>query len=326
MRQIIICLLYLMVAGKMAYGQFAPPAGHEGTTAIHKDSAVFVAWATGCEVVRGPVNILYPDGEKASFGEPADATGPAQGNSVNIVSLGDGGMATLTFEAPIADGEGFDFAVFENSFSDTFLELAFVEVSSDGEFFVRFPSVSLTSPETQTGTFGETDCTNIHNLAGKYRQGYGTPFDLAELAGIPGLDIHHITHVRVIDVVGIVDPEYASTDSQGNIINDPWPTPFNSGGFDLDGVGVINASGTGVNDVRQLFSVFPNPFSERFQLISGGAGHFYARLINSSGRPIIEKSFAEETIFDLTGQPVGLYMLMIEWEDKRQKIKVLKVP
>jgi hypothetical protein len=326
MRHIIICFLYLMVAGKMAYGQFAPPAGHEGTTAIHMDSALFVAWATGCEVVRGPVNVLFPDGEKASFGEPADATGPAQGNSVNILSLGDGGMATLTFDVAIADGEGFDFAVFENSFSDTFLELAFVEVSSDGEFFVRFPSVSLTDPDTQTGTFGETDCTKIHNLAGKYRQGYGTPFELAELAGIPGLDIQHITHVRVIDVVGIVDTDHASTDSQGNIINDPWPTPFSSGGFDLDGVGVINTSGTGINENKQLFSVFPNPFNDRFQVISCSARPFIARVINSSGRLIIEKSFAEETIFDLTGQPVGLYMLMIECEDKRQMIKVLKVP
>ncbi len=324
MRHTIFCFVVLMVAGRLAPAQFAPPAGHEGTTAIHKDSAVFVAWATGCEVVRGPVNILFPDGEKASFGDPPDATGPAQGNSANAVSLGDGGMATLTFDVAIADGEGYDFAVFENSFSDTFLELAFVEVSSDGDFFVRFPSVSLTDPETQVGTFGETDCTKIHNLAGKYRQGYGVPFDLAELEGIPGLDIQHITHVRVIDVIGIVDPEYASVDSQGNIINDPWPTPFSSGGFDLDGVGVINTSAAGINSSKPSFSVYPNPFSDRFQLAGNSKGQFTARVINSSGLVIMEITSDGETVFDLKDHPTGLYMLVIEIDGDRQMIKVLK--
>jgi hypothetical protein len=33
---------------------------------------------------------------------------------------------------------------------------------------------------------------------------------------------------------------YASYDSQGHQINDPWPTNFPTGGFDLDAVGVIN--------------------------------------------------------------------------------------
>ena len=36
--------------------------------------------------------------------------------------VGDGGSAILTFDTPIANGPGFDFAVFENGFSDTFLE------------------------------------------------------------------------------------------------------------------------------------------------------------------------------------------------------------
>ena len=48
----------------------------------------------------------------------------APGNGV--VSLGDGGYALLTFEKPIKNGID-DFAIFENSFSDTFLELGLVD-------------------------------------------------------------------------------------------------------------------------------------------------------------------------------------------------------
>jgi hypothetical protein len=41
-------------------------------------------------------------------------------------------------------------------------------------------------------------------------------------------------------VVGSLDDRYATYDVLGNKINDPFPTPFASGGFDLDAVGVIN--------------------------------------------------------------------------------------
>jgi hypothetical protein len=43
-----------------------------------------------------------------------------------------------------------------------------------------------------------------------------------------------------VDVVGSITPAYATYDSQGNMVNDPWPTPYSSSGFDLDAVGVIN--------------------------------------------------------------------------------------
>ena len=36
--------------------------------------------------------------------------------------------------------------------------------------------------------------------------------------------------------------DYDFKDSKENMINDPWPTPFASSGFDLDAVGVINQS------------------------------------------------------------------------------------
>ena len=77
-------------------------------------------------------------------------------------------------------------------------------------------------------------------MAGNYRAGYGTPFDLDELAGTPGLNVNAVTQVRVVDVVGCIQDAYCTHDSLGNKINDPWPTDFSSSGFDLNGVGVIN--------------------------------------------------------------------------------------
>ena len=193
------------------------------------------------ESMRGPENIANPSLGLASFGDPNNALGPADGNTLHVVSLGDGGQITLTFDHPITNGPGFDFAVFENGFSDTFLELAFVEVSSDGTDFVRFPSISLTQTTTQVGGSGALDTTNIYDLAGKYRVGFGTPFDLSEVAGVnPLVDVNEIRYVRVIDVVGSINPQFGTRDSQGNLINDPYPTPTSTGGFDLNGVGVMN--------------------------------------------------------------------------------------
>ncbi len=223
-------------------GPYAPPAGQSGSTAIAANDPGFVAWASGFQnLVRGPLDIANPGGGLASFGAGSEALGPATGVSSAIVSLGDGGQITLTFAAPLLDGPGFDFAVFENGFSDVFLELAAVEVSSNGSDFARFPAVSLTDVGTQVGSFGALDATNLDNLAGKYRGGFGTPFDLAQLAGVsPLVDVNQIGYVRIVDVVGSINPLLGTLDSLGNLINDPYPTAFSSGGFDLDGVGAIH--------------------------------------------------------------------------------------
>jgi len=225
-------------------GPYSGPAGTEGSEAIHMTDSGLVAWATGySDLVRGPANISNLGLGNASYGTGNSALGSVQGDGEDdvygVVSLGDGGSITLTFDQPIANGAGWDFAVFENGFSDTFLELAFVEVSSNGVDFFRFNSVSLTQTTTQIGGFGSVDTTNIHNLAGKYRTGWGTGFDLDELSLVGSLlNINAITQVRIIDVVGSINPAYARYDSLGNIINDPFATPFNTGGFDLDAIGV----------------------------------------------------------------------------------------
>jgi len=218
-------------------------AGPYSSTGILASDPAFTGWATGVSnLTRGPQDISNPSGGLASYGTGSNALGHADG-TLGVVSLGDGGHITLTFARPIVNGAGADFAVFENGFrfdGTVFGELAMVEVSSNGKDFVRFQPVSLTPTVSQLGTFGGLDASNIYNIAGQFPALEGTPFDLQELAGMPALNVNGVTHVRIVDVVGSIDPAYARYDSLGNAINDPWPTAFAGSGFDLDAVGVIH--------------------------------------------------------------------------------------
>ena len=241
-----IAILILALVPVTLWAQFAPAQGQPGTTAMHADSSAFVAWATGCVAEPGPMNITNPDAGMAGTGWPASNVIGYPEGTMGVTCLGDGGMATVTFASPICNREGPDFAVFENGFENAqapgywFLELGFVEVSSDGENFFRFPAYSNTQTETQLDGMGCIDPSQIHNLASKYGAMYGTPFELDEVPDDPLLDKDHITHVRIVDVVGCIDPQYATYDCQGHPVNDPWPTAFASGGMDLDAVGVIH--------------------------------------------------------------------------------------
>ena len=261
MKNSIICL-FLFFSFTSLWGQFPGKVGTLGSTAIHKDSSVFTSWATACTVYRGFQDISSENKAKANAGDSLMATGKAGANG--SLSLGDGGYAILTFAHPITNTSGADFAVFENAFDDQFLELAFVAVSSDGLNYVRFPATSYLQNLVQIGPFDAiSDPSKINNLAGKYRAMFGTPFDLEELKGIEALDINAITHVKISDVVGSINPSYASYDQYNNVINDPFPTPFASCGFDLDAVGVIHS----LSELKSLhkmieLSLYPNPISK----------------------------------------------------------------
>ena len=253
-----------MVSLNPVQAQYAPAAGKPGSTAISKDSSCFVEWASGITIRRGRVNISDTSSALASFGENSDALGPAD---IQPVSLGDSGEATLTFDHYIEDGPGWDFAIFENSFADDYLEFGLVEVSSDGKYFVRFPARSLIQDTVQTDGFGYSDPEKVNNLAGKYRGGYGTPFDLSVLKNIPGLDISRISHIKVRDAVGSISRRYGAADSIGHLINDPYPTPYPSAGFDLDAIGVIHSSkSVGIAEeashLKGAIRLYPNPVDQ----------------------------------------------------------------
>lgn len=325
MKHFSILFFSLFILYKLfAQGPYAPAVGNEGCTAIHKDSLIFEAWATTCDLQRGWQNIADTSLGKPTIGDSISPTGFSMVNG--LVSLGDGGVATLSFNGYIYDDFGADFAVFENSFDGMFLELAFVEVSSDGINFFRFDAVSLTPNSVQLDNNANMDATYIHNLAGKYRAGYGTPFDLAELDGIAGLDISKITHVRVIDVVGSINPLFGTYDSQNNIINDPYPTPFSSGGFDLDAVGVIHFSTTSIEEqFESQFSIFPNPFNEVLTIQNNSNSTITYQLSDAYGK-LLASETALTSNFQLPTSNLnkGVYFLTITSNNKRFTKKLIK--
>lgn len=225
---------------------------------IINTSSLFQAWATDYRDYNPGLDV------QASWQTPHNALGPVNGSS--LVVLGNHGEITLIFNSGIKDGPGFDFAVFENGFfsmGGVFGELAYVEVSSDGVNFVRFDSVSLTS--NPVGAFQVVQPRNIYGLAGFHTCGspcYGTPFDLNWLRNKPDVvsgkvDLQNIQYVKIIDIPGkpntcpfsgsgISNPNDCNNyqvlyDSFGNPIHNPFRTT-GSGGFDLQGVGVIHTA------------------------------------------------------------------------------------
>jgi hypothetical protein len=241
---------------------------------------IFRGWAT--EVVSYEPT-PYNAQRQLWWFDPSMALGPSMSNRAiedvlnNIVSLGElsaaqiaggvlPGRITLGFAGPIVNGRGFDFAVFENGqlWGDLyFCELGYVEVSSNGEDFARFPSVSL-APYDSGGpaipNYRCIDITDIYNLAGKHpnlgEEFTGTPFDLAELADEPNVlnglvDLNNINYVRIVDIPGSgdftddatqqIDPctwpewDYYITNHP---IYDAWPT-YGSDGMDLEAIGVL---------------------------------------------------------------------------------------
>jgi hypothetical protein len=322
MKNFTLTWLVLLLFSVASLAQFAPPAGQSGSTAIHCDSSVFVAWASRASIERGYQQIDQLDLGLASYGQELSAVGKADND---VVSLGDGGVATLSFISPICDKDGPDFAVFENSFNDLFLELAFVEVSSDGEHFFRFPAISLTQTEIQTDGFSQTDATLIHNFAGKYRAFYGTPFDLADLEDNPFLDRQSITMVRIVDVVGCINPEYATYDVENHIVNDPWPTPFYSSGFDLDAVGVIHdLAHSGVNEVDASFAVvYPNPVSSLLKIEL--ENNSFCEVYNALGQSFMACNLdSGSNEIDFSEWHAGLYFIRLENHGKTIVRKVFK--
>lgn len=253
-------------------GRFSQAAGQSGAV---DDGIVGVTIAANGEPIPPPIQhwatgvVSYrpAPGVRRPWSHAPNALGPISGDPTDIVSLGDldraqlrqgvpPGEITLEFASGIRNGSGPDFAVFENGFlkqNGIFAELAYVEVSSDGIHFTRFPS-QFWHPHP-VGPGDPLDPTAIYNLAGKhtnnlYRnpeglwegQSWGTPFDLEELKDHPQVlagtvNLEAIRFVRLVDIPGTGD----FTDSLGHPIYDPWPTAnTGSGGFDLAGIAVLH--------------------------------------------------------------------------------------
>ena len=204
--------------------------------AVDRTSADIVGWATGVADYQAGANVA------PSWQTPDNAIGGGGG----LVVLGDRGSITLTFDPPITDGPGYDLASFENGFAVNpaangidFLEIAYVEVSSNGTDFVRFDTGSR--QPTPVGGFQGQRADLLGGVAGKDLAGKGTPFDLSTLANKPevrsgAVDLEQISHVRLVDITG----DGLDLDSFGRPIYDAHPTT-GSAGYDLTGVAALNA-------------------------------------------------------------------------------------
>jgi hypothetical protein len=235
-------------------------SGQQNPEFTRSDSAI-LDWASSIEAFdRGPQDFMVPGSPAASFGMATDILGPAG----SPCSLGDGGSITVGFNAPVVNGPGADFVVFENAFSfegDVFMEIGFVEVSSDGIQFARMPAICRrTAP---MGSFDGAISDDFYNLAGNFVGGTG--FDLQDLVD----DAHPlvlsgavllsaISHIRVVDVIGEATG-LGSLDALGNPVVDPYPTDFSSGGMDITGVAVLHnqsivrVDATSFGAVKSLF-------------------------------------------------------------------------
>ncbi len=214
--------------------------------AILSTSTRFVEWADAID----PAHTYFaPRGSTAISATGYNSLGDLDASQ--IAAGQSPGFLTVTFPTGIRNGSGADFAVFENGFTygspnGLFMELAYVEVSSNGTDFVRFPSISTnTAPVQGSGAFAGYDTSNVYNLAGKHAGGYGTPFNLADLLSDASVlsgavDLSSIQYVKLVDIPG----NGSFLDSQGHPILDNWMTT-GTGGFDFrlpvgQGVGVIN--------------------------------------------------------------------------------------
>ncbi len=310
-------LLITLLFSKFSYAQFDPQVGFGSTKAIYRDSSMIKGWATSCNVSRGWQNYLDTSLGKATVGSEFYGTLKADGS---VISLGDSGIAILQFDNPISDKEGPDFCVFENGFtlgnaqSDSHMELAFVEVSSDGIHYVRFPASSYIDTTIQLGNFDGSNASLVDGLAGKYISGYGTPFDLNIFAPLSSINIGKITHVKLIDVVGNKYAQYPARDKNGRKIIDPWPTPFAASGFDLDAVGVINQL-YGVNILEKekaAFSVYPNPVKMGENItLNNLKNNAQISLKNNLGMEVFYSISDDKMLIETNNFEAGIYILTI---------------
>ncbi len=173
--------------------------------------------------------VSYSAGDGAGYGQthlPGVVLGAPQGagpmaGSLDVLSLGAGGEIVIAFTStPIIDGPGDDFIVFENAFhvagndEDTWVELAEVSVSMDGQIWHTYPCQTIDGPEESwSGCAGWNPVLPIESVDTLGDLG-GDRFDLADLG---------VTQARYIRIRDLSTQSIAPT-----------------AGFDLDAVAAIH--------------------------------------------------------------------------------------
>lgn len=261
------------------------------------------------------VVVAFTPGEGAGFGEnffPDNVLGPPDPDPTltpvnpsakpqELLSLGHGGEIVLEFSDNfIADDEGVDFTVFENSFyvnGDTtqpFIEAAFVAVSMDGQNWVEFPWDTTTFE----GFAGVTPTKDNQNPTDPKVSG-GDSFDLAEV-GLP-----YAKYVRLTDIGDL---------KQEGTFNDY---------FDLDAVVAVNSMPGQPTSVAEapsaqpntftLLQNYPNPFNPTttIEFIVATKSRVQIRIFNTKGqliRTLIDQEYS-----------AGRYTQQWDGKDKRAR-------
>jgi hypothetical protein len=129
--------------------------------------------------------------------------------------------------------------------------------------------------------------------------------------------------VKIIDVIGSVDSNFCNYDQYLNKINDPFPTPFPSSGFDLDAVGVINQGPLNIilensENILENFRVINGMVV--FDLKSVQKADFKVEIFDLSGKIIFQKNYknnleATQNI-DIQSFKNGIYLLNISTQSQ----------
>lgn len=261
------------------------------------------------EVITGSVGSPNQHPPTGSFGDPGRILDGPRGlgggvGSYDVYNLGVGGSITVGFDGSqgpraFRDGPGADFIVSENPFyagtgaGPAFVELVFVEVSSDGTNFARFDVVSGTLEPV--GALGIIDPKDVSGFAG-IRPVWanidtntidpfdpdvagGDGFDLVDLADHPlvtadVVNLNRIRFIRLVDVPG----DGSLFDQIGQPIYDSFgPT---NGGADVDSVAIRHGfTFADMNDDGQIDNLDVALFVLAVQ--TGDAGDYDAMAANT---------------------------------------------
>lgn len=175
---------------------------------------------------------LFQPGSNAGFGAnslPSIVLGPPQGKglsagSIDVVSLGKGGIIILKSSSPILNKPGADFIVFENAFylggdpkNGGFFEPGQVSVSQDGVNFFAFPCDASNKAELYPG------CAGVHPVLSNPMNGID-PMDPA-VSGGDAFDLADL-NLESAQWIKIEDKSFSGSG--------------NNAGFDLDAIAILH--------------------------------------------------------------------------------------
>ena len=102
------------------------------------------------------------------------------------------------------------------------------------------------------------------------------------------------------------------------MVNDPWPTAFASGGFDLSAVGVVNSSQNNIdnNNFSDNITIWPNPVSAGGIINvntsnNAGISNINFKIIDLQGNTVINKNVNHTVISIPQNIKAGLYFIFI---------------